>query len=158
MTESSRTGYGESLDSANAPSSENLIDGTPGNDRPDGAHGASVGGAGVDLRVERPAQPFAGDVPGQRGADARMPAAQPARRLGVVGEQEVLHRVRAARAAALLVRRQPGVHPHRVRRGPRRPLRLGQDRRPGSVRSVEEGEHRPRVGRRLPATHDACHG
>jgi len=42
MTESSRTGYGESLDSANAPSSENLIDGTPGNDRPDGGEQDTV--------------------------------------------------------------------------------------------------------------------
>ena len=42
MTEGSRTGYGESPDTADAPSSENLIDGTPGNDRSDGGEQDTV--------------------------------------------------------------------------------------------------------------------
>ena len=42
MSEGSSTGYGESLDEANAPSEENLVDGTPGNDRPDGGEQDTV--------------------------------------------------------------------------------------------------------------------
>ena len=42
MTEGSRTGYGESPDTGDGPSSENLIDGTPGNDRPDGGEQDTV--------------------------------------------------------------------------------------------------------------------
>jgi hypothetical protein len=35
MSENDRTGYGESPDTADAKSTENLIDGTPGDDRSD---------------------------------------------------------------------------------------------------------------------------
>ena len=42
MTEGSRTGYGESPDTADAPSGENLIDGTPGEDRSDGGEQDTV--------------------------------------------------------------------------------------------------------------------
>ena len=42
MTEGSGTGYGEDLDDQNAPSGGNLVDGTPGNDRPDGGEQDTV--------------------------------------------------------------------------------------------------------------------
>jgi hypothetical protein len=42
MTEGSGTGYGEDVDDGNAPSGENMIDGTPGNDRPDGGEQDTV--------------------------------------------------------------------------------------------------------------------
>ncbi|MFQ1002080.1 hypothetical protein [Modestobacter sp. SSW1-42] len=42
MTEGSNTGYGESADTADAPSGADLIDGTPGNDRPDGGEQDTV--------------------------------------------------------------------------------------------------------------------
>ena len=36
MSENDPSGYGESPDTADAKSTENLVDGTPGNDRSDG--------------------------------------------------------------------------------------------------------------------------
>jgi hypothetical protein len=42
MTEGSRTGYGESIETGDAPSPDNLIDGTPGNDRSDGGEQDTV--------------------------------------------------------------------------------------------------------------------
>ena len=36
MTESDRTGYGESPDTTDGPSAENLVDGTAGHNRDDG--------------------------------------------------------------------------------------------------------------------------
>ena len=42
MTESGRTGYHESPDTADADSTENLVDGTPGNDRSDGGEKDAV--------------------------------------------------------------------------------------------------------------------
>jgi hypothetical protein len=42
MSENDRTGYGESPDTADADSTENLVDGTPGNDRTDGGEQDTV--------------------------------------------------------------------------------------------------------------------
>jgi hypothetical protein len=42
MSENDRTGYGESPDTADAGSTENLVDGTPGNDRTDGGEQDTV--------------------------------------------------------------------------------------------------------------------
>jgi hypothetical protein len=42
MTEGNSTGYGESLDDANAPSEGNLVDGTTGHDRSDGGEQDTV--------------------------------------------------------------------------------------------------------------------
>ena len=42
MSEGSSTGYGESIDTGDAPSAENLVDGTPGNDRSDGGERDTV--------------------------------------------------------------------------------------------------------------------
>ncbi|MCZ2827704.1 hypothetical protein O2W14_02485 [Modestobacter sp. VKM Ac-2986] len=42
MTEGSGTGYGEPLDDGNTPSEGNMIDGTPGEDRPDGGEQDTV--------------------------------------------------------------------------------------------------------------------
>ena len=64
------------------------------------------------LRVERPAQPARAALPGEHRADAGVPAAQPVRGLGVVGEEEVPDRVgharRGAAAGAGGPRRRPG--------------------------------------------------
>ena len=42
MSEDDRTGYHESPDTADADSTENLVDGTPGNDRSDGGEKDAV--------------------------------------------------------------------------------------------------------------------
>jgi hypothetical protein len=42
MTEGNGTGYGEALESGTGPSEDNLVDGTPGNDRPDGGEQDTV--------------------------------------------------------------------------------------------------------------------
>jgi hypothetical protein len=42
MSENDRTGYGESPDTADADSTENLVDGTSGNDRTDGGEQDTV--------------------------------------------------------------------------------------------------------------------
>jgi hypothetical protein len=42
MSENDRTGYGESPDTADADATENLVDGTPGNDRTDGGEQDTV--------------------------------------------------------------------------------------------------------------------
>ncbi|GAB4080871.1 hypothetical protein GCU67_04820 [Modestobacter muralis] len=42
MTEGSGTGYGDALEDGSAPSPENLVDGTPGNDRSDGGEQDTV--------------------------------------------------------------------------------------------------------------------
>jgi hypothetical protein len=78
---------------------------------------------------------------GQHGPRTRVPPSEPARRLRVVGEEEVEHRVCLAPAAALPVRRGPAVDPDRVRLGQRRPL--VRDQLP---RRSEAGVHGARVG------------